>query len=249
MCSSHSPRADVEQQRAARVDGVGDVLRAARELPREPAVDRAEGEFAAFGPRRAARARCRAARRAWCRRNTDRAAGPCAALTSGSWPSALRRAQASAVRRSCQTIAGATGRPVARSHSTVVSRWLVMPTAATSSTVARARASTSAMVAACVAQISSASCSTQPGAREVLGELALRGRDDCAVVVEQDGARTRRALVEGEHESFHGDLSCRPRDYYSRSAAAVRGDGWRRSQASSRRSPSAGTCSASLLRR
>ncbi len=87
---------------------------------------------------------------------------PVRRATSGSSPSALRRAQASAVRRSCHTIAGATGRPFARSHSTVVSRWFVMPTAATSATVARARASTSAMVATCVAQISSASCSTQP---------------------------------------------------------------------------------------
>ena len=34
------------------------------------------------------------------------------------------------MRRSCQTIALCTGRPVARSHSTVVSRWLVMPIAA-----------------------------------------------------------------------------------------------------------------------
>ena len=87
---------------------------------------------------------------------------PVRRVISGSWPSALSRAQKSAVRRSCQTIAGATGRPVARSQSTVVSRWFVMPTATRSSTVARARASTSAMVAAWVAQISSASCSTQP---------------------------------------------------------------------------------------
>ena len=37
------------------------------------------------------------------------------------------------VRVSCQTMAWATGSPVRRSHSTVVSRWLVMPMAATSS--------------------------------------------------------------------------------------------------------------------
>jgi hypothetical protein len=39
------------------------------------------------------------------------------------------------------------------------------------------------------------------GAGEMLRELALRGRDDVAVVVEQDGERAGRALVEGEDES------------------------------------------------
>ena len=45
---------------------------------------------------------------------------------------ALRRSQMPAVRRSCQTIALQIGSPVARSQTTVVSRWLVMPMAATS---------------------------------------------------------------------------------------------------------------------
>ena len=36
------------------------------------------------------------------------------------------------MRRSCQTMALAIGSPVLRSHTTVVSRWLVMPMAATS---------------------------------------------------------------------------------------------------------------------
>ena len=77
--------------------------------------------------------------------------------------SAWRSRQKSAVRRSCQTIAEATGRPPARSHSTTVSRWFVRPIA-----VSR-RASTPAWASACGttsrtdAQISSASCSTQPG--------------------------------------------------------------------------------------
>jgi len=55
------------------------------------------------------------------------------------------------------------GAPVVRSQTIVVSRWLVIPTAAMSA--ARTRASASATVAACptVAQISSGSCSTQPG--------------------------------------------------------------------------------------
>jgi hypothetical protein len=42
--------ADVEQQCAARVAGVGQVLGAAGQLPGEPAVDGAKGEFTALGP-------------------------------------------------------------------------------------------------------------------------------------------------------------------------------------------------------
>ncbi len=66
-----------------------------------------------------------------------------------------------AVRRSCHTIAFATGAPVSRSQTTVVSRWLVMPMAAISTPGTFAIAS--AMTAFCVAQISAASCSTHPG--------------------------------------------------------------------------------------
>ena len=70
----------------------------------------------------------------------------------------------SAVRRSCHTIAGYTGRVVARSQTTVVSRWFVIPIAARS--VARIPAAPSASAAVCstLAQISSGSCSTSPGA-------------------------------------------------------------------------------------
>ena len=38
---------------------------------------------------------------------------------------------AAAVRRSCHTMARCSGAPVRRSHTTTVSRWLVMPIAAT----------------------------------------------------------------------------------------------------------------------
>src|SRR5690606_21340378 len=64
----------------------------------------------------------------------------------------------SSVRVSCQTIAWCTGWPVARSHTSVVSRWLVMPTA-----TGVAEPSASATTASTLVQISSASCSTQPG--------------------------------------------------------------------------------------
>ncbi len=67
------------------------------------------------------------------------------------------------MRRSCQTIALWIGRPLARSQTTTVSRWLVMPIAATSRAATPARASASAATPIWVAQISSGSCSTQPG--------------------------------------------------------------------------------------
>ena len=65
------------------------------------------------------------------------------------------------MRRSCHTIARRYGSPVVRSHATTVSRWLVMPIAAT--VAAPTSSSTSVSVALIRRQISSASCSTQPG--------------------------------------------------------------------------------------
>jgi hypothetical protein len=92
---------------------------------------------------------------------------PVFAVMPGSRPRALSASQAPAVRRSCHTIALHTGRPVERSHTTVVSRWLVMPIAATSAACRPARARASFATATCVAQISSASCSTHPGCGKI----------------------------------------------------------------------------------
>ena len=78
------------------------------------------------------------------------------------WPRDLSWSQAGAVRRSCHTMAGATGSPVRRSQSTVVSRWLVMPTAANWLACRSARCSAKRATASCVDQISKGSCSTQP---------------------------------------------------------------------------------------
>ncbi len=80
-----------------------------------------------------------------------------------SWPpSAMSSSQILSVRVSCQTSALWIGTPVALSHTTVVSRWFVMPTAARSLACSfafwRAPFTTS-----CVrVQISFASCSTHP---------------------------------------------------------------------------------------
>src|SRR4051812_31129351 len=88
---------------------------------------------------------------------------PVRSQMSGSCPSARSRSQAPAVRRSCQTIALQIGWPVLRSQTTVVSRWLVMPIAAMSVAVRLALRSASDATLDCEAQISLASCSTQPG--------------------------------------------------------------------------------------
>ena len=88
---------------------------------------------------------------------------PVAARTASSWPSARNSTSRDAVRRSCHTTARWIGFPVARSHTTIVSRWFVMPIAAMSEAARFEAASASFMHAASAVQISSASCSTQPG--------------------------------------------------------------------------------------
>ena len=69
--------------------------------------------------------------------------------------------QRGAVLRHCQTIAFAAGRPVFRSQRMVVSRWLVTPTAAMDA--GGTFSMTRPIVRATLRQMSSGSCSTQPG--------------------------------------------------------------------------------------
>ena len=66
------------------------------------------------------------------------------------------------VRVSCQTMALWMGSPVALSQMTVVSRWLVMPTAAIEEASRSARASAPPQTWRVLTQISAASCSTHP---------------------------------------------------------------------------------------
>ena len=124
---------------------------------------------------------------------------PVRARTVSARPAASSASQVSAVRRHCHTMALWMGSPVARSHTTVVSRWLVTPIAATSAGAAPASSSTACAVASCVAQISPASCSTQPGRGEMLRKFALRNGGNAARAVEKNTAGTRRALVQGKH--------------------------------------------------
>ena len=73
------------------------------------------------------------------------------------------RSQNSAVRRSCQTMAGPTPRPSDRSQTTVVSRWLVRPTAATRSALMPASESAKVTSGPTESTRACGSCSTQPG--------------------------------------------------------------------------------------
>ena len=117
------------------------------ELPDEPGVDRAERELAGGS----VGAREQPLELAW-PRSTGRGRARCARARARAGSSAQR----SAVRRSCQTMARATGRPVRRSHTTVVSRWFVIPIAGSVGRRAMpASASASAAASTTLRQISS----------------------------------------------------------------------------------------------
>ena len=119
-------RVDVEEQGARRVGDIGDVATTAGEFPDEPGVDGAECELAGLclsacagnvlqDPANFAGGEVGIEDEAsfFCDERIDVAA---VVIAAASW------AQSSAVRRSCQTMALAMGRPVARSHTMVVSR-------------------------------------------------------------------------------------------------------------------------------
>ena len=80
----------------------------------------------------------------------DRARRPVRAAISAPCPARSSRSQTAAVRRSCQTMALWIARPVRRSHTTTVSRWLVMPSAAMSAAASPAAASACRAVASTV---------------------------------------------------------------------------------------------------
>ena len=98
---------------------------------------------------------------------------PVFARTAGSAPVALSFSQTAEVRRSCQTMAFAMGRPVLRSQSSVVSRWFVMPMAAMSRASIPASAIAPPTAAPTLVQISSGSCSTHPGFGKCCGNSTL----------------------------------------------------------------------------
>ncbi len=85
-------------------------------------------------------------------------------LSAPTWRSS---SHCGAVRRSCQTIALWIGSPLWRSQTMVVSRWLVMPTAISSSSGTPLERSASRATSRWVLKISFASCSTQPGCGKI----------------------------------------------------------------------------------
>ena len=196
--------ADVEQHGARGIGRIGRMHAPAGQAPQQEAVHRAEGERRRARPPPARRRRCPAARRAWWRRNRDRSSRPvrCGEQRLARPRRAAAR-NASAVRRSCQTMARCTARPVARSHSSVVSRWLVMPMPATSPRAGRRPAPARRAARPRRAAPDVLRLVLDPAGRgEVLRQLApapsARGTSAASM---QDGAGGGGALVEGEQES------------------------------------------------
>jgi len=88
---------------------------------------------------------------------------PALCLITSPLPSRSSAAAIRSVLVSCHTIAWPYGRPVRRFHTTVVSRWLVRPSAPRSAATMPREASTVLTTALVRSQISIGSCSTQPG--------------------------------------------------------------------------------------
>ena len=91
-----------------------------------------------------------------------------------------------------------------RSQTTVVSRWFVMPMAATSEADKFASASTSAATPAWEDHIFFRVVLDPAGLRENLLEFALCDTPDRTAMVEKDGSGAGCALVEGENVFWIG---------------------------------------------
>ena len=127
---------------------VGDVPPAAGQLPHEPGVDRAGGEPARLPPASRAPGTWSSSQRSFEPEKYGSRRGPvfCAGSRARARPRASGRCRppcAGPARRS----RGAAGLPVARSQSTIVSRWFVMPIAAMS------RAPSLASASACAGRV------------------------------------------------------------------------------------------------
>ena len=181
--------------------GVGDVGRvhlAAGQPPQQEAVDGAERQLAALGRRPRARHVVQQPGASWWRRNTDRSAGRSCACTSGSHGrSSISVRHSAAVRRSCQTMARGSASPVLRFQMTVVSRWLVMPMAATSAGLTRAF-STTPRTTATVSLPDLFGVMLDPASLRDRSAAVPPGRSPAGspVAVEQDRPAAGRALVD-----------------------------------------------------
>ena len=193
---------EVEEHRPRCVRHVRDVRLAACQLPGEPRIDRPEGELPLRG---AVRPRIHSSFVAEKYGIADKTRPRADQI-------GRQLAQRAAVRRSCQTIAGYTGRPLRRSHTTVVSRWFVIPTAPSS--CAPMPASPSAASGGCGDAVPDLlrSCSTHPGSGKCWRDLPVAAPDGPQRFVDDETRRARRALIDARitcpaDESLHeGDV-------------------------------------------
>ena len=95
---------------------------------------------------------------------------------------------------------GGSARRVAGSQATTVSRWLVIPIASSSAPWMPASTIASTATRRLTSQISAASCSTQPGPREVLLELRVGPAGDPSLPVEDQAGGPRRPLVDRQDQ-------------------------------------------------
>ena len=105
--------------------------------------------------------------------------------------------QSNTVRRSCQPSPGPIGWPVARSHTSVEARWLVMPTASTGPAAASDCVATSSTASA----IAGAVELDQAGERRRRRERSVLQCVHGAVAVDDRGAQPGRADI--DHQDAH----------------------------------------------
>ena len=187
------------------LDGLGGVDAAggpARQLPQHPRVDRAEGQVgpgldAALGEQPL---------ELGARRSTGRAPARSSGGPGRRWPAAAQ------LRRSGRRCAGPARRApgagagrCARSHTTVVSRWLVMPIAATGSPSRRAMSSASVCLGGGPDVVGVVL--DQAGGGEVLRELAVGVAGRRAVGAHGEAAHPGRPGVDGDHHGHRADAS------------------------------------------
>ena len=134
------------------------------------------------------------------------------ARTSGSCPARAARRSAPRCAGPARRSRGGGAAPVRRSHTTTVSRWLVMPIAAIGLAVERGH-DLGERARRWRPRSRSASCSTQPGLREVLRELAVRPRRASRPSRRRRacGRRSSRRRSRGRRPSAASRVSGRPR--------------------------------------
>ena len=172
--------------------------RAAGQVPDHPGVERAEQQLAGLG-RGAAPGRCRGSRRPSMPRNTSSSGRP--GLRAVGAALALSASHNRAVRVLPDDRVG--DRPSrGRSQSTVVSRWLVTPMAAVGRADAGARRVPTRSPLRCSSRSPPGRARPSPARGKICSCSRLTETMACRGV-EDDRARRRRALIDGQHVVGH----------------------------------------------